>query len=479
MTNLPLAAMPVANRVRSLRLAGIFVFVGMICSILPFVENSGLYMIVLALGVACAAPAWFDWVNGRLDYFEPVHAISFMFFVYFGLGSIWTVNNPTRVAYDIHLVPYISGAAFYCFLGYIGFLVGYYAPFRTRAVPRLRAERLDGNVFLLVIATMGLAGLLSLGVLETAIRQGRSFSIVVATMSQLWPLFLFSWALAWVVFFSGMASRGQKWVLFGVLVPGVLIAGYSTFSDKSMALTLVVVPMVARWYAKHKMPWTFLIVTVLVLIFVLFPLYNTFRWFDLGISRGERVGMAVETIQSWDSENFMRFSLGTFKARLAMVNSVAIVMRDSPKWVPLRYGETIFMPTVAYFIPRVFWPEKPAMNFGREFGRTFRVTNVRTGDVFIGPTIPGELYWNFGLPGIVIGMALMGTLVRFLYRRYGGLSGVGPILIATHIVLLVQWVHFVGGTVAGGLVGVVRLVIMLEVLRWLGRNYGLLKTDES
>jgi hypothetical protein len=227
------------------------------------------------------------------------------------------------------------------------------------------------------------------------------------------------------------------------------------------------------------MPWTFLIVAVLVLIFVLFPLYNTFRWFDYGISRGERVEMAVETIRTWDSENFMRFSVGTAKARLAMVNSVAIVMRDTPKWVPYRFGETIFMPTVAYFIPRLFWRDKPQMNFGQEFGRTFRVTNFLTGDVFVGPTIPGELYWNFGLPGIVFGMGFLGTVVRFFYRRYGGLRGVGPVLLSTHIVLLVDWAHFIGGTVAGGVVTVVRLVIMLEVLRWVGRYTGLLTADEA
>jgi hypothetical protein len=48
---------------------------------------------------------------------------------------------------------------------------------------------------------------------------------------------------------------------------------------------------------------------------------------------------------------------------------------------------------------------------------------------------------------------------------------------ATHIVLLVNWVHFIGGTVAGGVVAVARLVIMLEVLRWVGRYTGLLKND--
>ena len=100
--------------------------------------------------------------------------------------------------------------------------------------------------------------------------------------------FGFMLLLAWVVFFSGRATRGQKWALFGILVPGVLLAAYSSFSDKSLAMTLMMVPLVARWYAKRKMPWTFMVVTLLLLVFIIFPLYNTFRWFDHGIGRSER-----------------------------------------------------------------------------------------------------------------------------------------------------------------------------------------------
>jgi hypothetical protein len=423
-------------------------------------------------------PAWFDWMKGRLDYFEPVHAIGAVYFVYFGLGSIWSVGGAGRVAYDIHLVSYIPQAAAYSLFGYLAFLTGYYAFFRARKAPRAVQENLRGNLFLFVVGGMGLVGLLCLGLLESAVKQGRGVGLVVGTLSQLWPIFLFSWALAWYLLFSRQTTRGQKWIVLAFILPGGLLAAYSTFSDKSLALTLVVVPMVSRWYARRKMPWTFLIVTLLVLIFVIFPLYNTFRWFDGGMSKGERVGMAVQTIQTWDQENFLRFSIHTFTARMAMVNSLAVVIRESPRWVPRMYGKTIFMPTVAYFIPRIVWPDKPTMNFGKDFAREFRVTNTLNKEVLVGSTIPGELYWNFGFPGIVVGMALFGAFVRFLYRRYAEGVHSSPLLVATHVALLVQWVHIVGGSVAAGFVAVVRLLIMLEVLRWMGRYYGLLEVVE-
>jgi hypothetical protein len=459
--------------------AGVFLAAAGICAILPFVENAGLYVIVIALGLAAVAPAWFDWISGRLDYFEPVHWFGMVTFVYFGLGAIWTVNDPGRVAYDIHIVPFVALACFYCLIGYLSFLVGYYAPFRARTTPHRIVERPRGNLMLIVTGAAGLAGFVAMGWGDVASSLGIALPLWVGMTSQLYPMFLFSWALSWVNFYSGMSTKSQRIIMFGGLIPGVVLAGYFTFSDKSLALTLVSMPVVARWYTQRKMPWTFLIVLLLVLIFIIFPLYNTFRWFDAEIGRGARVGLAYEAMREWDSDSFMRFSFGTFKRRLAMINSVAVVVRDTPQWVPYARGSTIFMPAVAGFIPRAFWPDKPIMQSGREFGRTFRVTNYITRATHIGPTITGELYWNFGLIGVIVGMAAIGSIVRMLYRRYGGLGRVSPVALAIHIVLLVEWVHFVGAVIANGGVVILRLVIMLEATRWLARYTGLVTVEEA
>ena len=72
------------------------------------------------------APAWYAWQRGRFDAFETIHVIGLTAFVFFGLGAIWSVQDPTRVAYDIYLIPYIPLAALYCLLGYACLLGGYF-----------------------------------------------------------------------------------------------------------------------------------------------------------------------------------------------------------------------------------------------------------------------------------------------------------------------------------------------------------------
>jgi hypothetical protein len=156
-----------------------------------------------------------------------------------------------------------------------------------------------------------------------------------------------------------------------------------------------------------------------------------------------------------------------------MINSVGVVVRDVGRWTPYAKGRTIFMPIVVQFIPRVIWPDKPVGSMGRDFGRLFRVTNTFTRDTYIGVTTPGELYWNFGLPGVIAGMAMVGFALRWLYRRYGE-GQVDPIRRAIHILLIIQIAHL-GASMAGDLVVMVRTLIVLEGLRWLSRHFGWLE----
>ncbi len=112
---------------------------------------------------------------------------------------------------------------------------------------------------------------------------------------------------------------------------------------------------------------------------------------------------------------------------------------------------------------------------GRDFGVKFRVVNVFDERTRIAVTVPGELYWNFDLPGILIGMALWGVAIRLVYRRYASSAGLDPVRRAIYMLLLIQFIHF-GGGLAGQSVGLIRTLILLEVFCWAGRRLGLIRT---
>ena len=52
------------------------------------------------------------------------------------MSALWAVADPYKVAYDSYLVPYIPTAAFYCLLGYVAMLMGYYGPWFREREPR-------------------------------------------------------------------------------------------------------------------------------------------------------------------------------------------------------------------------------------------------------------------------------------------------------------------------------------------------------
>ena len=84
-----------------------------------------------------------------------------------------------------------------------------------------------------------------------------------------------------------------------------------------------------------------------------------------------------------------------------------------------RYGET--MAYVSYtFIPRLLWPDKPPLSKSSWFtvylGFSPREAEATTAT---GITATGELYWNFGIIGVVSGMLFIGILIGAVWRLAG------------------------------------------------------------
>lgn len=76
------------------------------------------------------------------------------------------------------------------------------------------------------------------------------------------------------------------------------------------------------------------------------------------------------------------------------------------------HGDSLFR-VFAIFIPRVFWPEKP-LDVQTLIVERSIVQNTFTGGTSQGMTLIGELYWNFGLFSLAVGMFIFGRLVRYL-----------------------------------------------------------------
>jgi hypothetical protein len=69
------------------------------------------------------------------------------------------------------------------------------------------------------------------------------------------------------------------------------------------------------------------------------------------------------------------------------------------------------------FIPRILWPDKPTVTRGAWFSEYLgQARTEESATTSLGQSAAGELYWNFGWPGIVAGMVFLGAVVGKMWR---------------------------------------------------------------
>ncbi len=92
------------------------------------------------------------------------------------------------------------------------------------------------------------------------------------------------------------------------------------------------------------------------------------------------------------------------------LTKTAHILDGVPRLVEFQYGRS-FVTWLVAPIPRSLWPSKPKIGVGGDLAPIFG-TVWTTG---VPPGIVAELYLNFGILGILVGMLLAGALLRSLY----------------------------------------------------------------
>jgi oligosaccharide repeat unit polymerase len=97
------------------------------------------------------------------------------------------------------------------------------------------------------------------------------------------------------------------------------------------------------------------------------------------------------------------------------VSKTAHIMAAIPESLDYQYGATLLR-IVYLWIPRQIWPAKP-VNVDTTVGMAvFGATSYGAGAV--PPGLIAEMYWNFWIPGIIVGCSAAGYLVRIIYTQF-------------------------------------------------------------
>lgn len=99
--------------------------------------------------------------------------------------------------------------------------------------------------------------------------------------------------------------------------------------------------------------------------------------------------------------------------RVSHIGFMEHVVANTPDRVPYWKGET-YIPLLTSSVPRFLWPGKPREETGWAFGVRYGILKVDDPPQSMNLPWMTEMYANFGGPGVILGMGLVGALLAFL-----------------------------------------------------------------
>lgn len=382
-------------------------------------------VLVTAIAVATIGPVVVRVVRGRFDPFEPIVlfavAYGFMFVVRptAMLARDELVFDSARRALDVEGT--FTEMLFVALLGAVAFVVGYESSVGGRLARRHRppAPLPDARAAVGTALAFGLAGLIAYLLVLASSGLPHSVSAIFRSGNTQLPdsgsasmyasfLFLLLVPASVVALALGLERRRTNFLL----VAGSLAAAFALFAVPSgwrVALLPLVGGAAVLWYlVRRARPSTSTLAVVAVLALVGATFMSDLRG---RTTRGEGV---VPTIQRSTSPSRLLDAV-TLGPDTEMAPALAAALAVIPETSSHTYGSTILGDLVSRPVPRSLWPDKPLIP-RHELLRTVWPVEYQRGTINAEFSILLYFYWDFGLMGVVAGLAGFGVLARYLYR---------------------------------------------------------------
>lgn len=389
-----------------------------------FVETGAAIFLAISAWL-CIAGVVAHWLLPRRPAM-PLIALTCLFYtLFFALPPFfiktewWTAAAAGDRLYGIKLTRISTFTAAIVLLGIASLLLGYSLwrrrvglPMRLRLPGSLSLGRFRALLWLLAAAHLTFLYVPALS----------SHSSLAQAMA---PLGYFAVGMLLVLGIRGELSDGEKAVYWLILLP--LEAIVHVIGGLVTPIVLLLVFMLSVfWYVKRRL----LIVAVVAGCFVfyvvpLLKLSNVFIAGDIASNTAaENLSQRLRAIGS--SAVFIGSSLDAAREknvaapilrRMALVVLLQHCVETTPETIPYLGGSTL-RNLATNFIPRLLWPDKPSETLGQWFGHTYRI--LRPDDQRTSMNLPWlvEFYINFGIVGVVLGMALAGVLLACLEQIF-------------------------------------------------------------
>jgi hypothetical protein len=287
-------------------------------------------------------------------------------------------------------------------------------------------------------------------------------------------------AAQWVSFLGGLPVvlmgallllrlRGRLSTLNSVAaIPLLVLTLLTDFSTTSIAVPATTLILLLFVYVaeRGKVPVVAIVVGAAVLIAAL-GIKQEYRYLLSRQTDGAlttRVSLFAGLMSGVSQSKKMKEAGNTAHDRVDHLGAFAHVIARTPASIPYWGGET-YQSLFTTWIPRVLYPDKPKKGLGQEYGHRYRFIAPWDTGTSINLEQTVEMYANFGLEGVLVGMFLMGLLYRLTYRLVNHPDGGdGAMLIAANTFRVMLNIESDFSLVFGG---IVQAGLLLSVVLWL------------
>jgi hypothetical protein len=267
------------------------------------------------------------------------------------------------------------------------------------------------------------------------------------------------------------------WTLLGIVMASEFVLGF-LINSKESSFRIPVLLFIGLYFLNGKVSKKILL-TMLLLAVPYFLFFNAYRLNMMEQqyrTPGEAfadLGKNLEAVKdrTEDETNVASSSLQSLTQRVDGKVYIDIIVAGTDSGsVERLWGESLTW-FFESFVPRFLWPGKTQPSIGQLFNHEFNLSASRF--TFVPTTQLGELYWNFGMAGVIVGMMLIGVVFGQLSSALLDRSGMTlprfmTLLMATYYLA----VRF-EGNIASQYSTFVRLLILIWLVDRLMRSFGI------
>jgi hypothetical protein len=253
-----------------------------------------------------------------------------------------------------------------------------------------------------------------IGAVAASVTTASGYSQYLAVAGQCVPLALMAAAIR-----AYQAMTLRAWLAVAVILAATIATGAIAGGKESFVVAILAV-VIPHGIVRRRLPIGAITAAIAIFLLVIIPFNQAYRASARGavtLSTGQAVATAPAIARRVAASDLSLARLGESASYLAQrirtIDSPAIIMQRTPSQIPYASPAQLLASPVVGLIPRILWPGKPILAPGYQVSQEYYQLPPQvytSSDV----TPEGDLYRHGGWIPLIVGMFLLGCLIRIV-----------------------------------------------------------------